>query len=112
LIANNSVNTDKRNPGFFDDTAYGGPGRSAIFGPRGVELAKAGAFETKISASIPMQAFRDKHRIPDLHLKLYQPVFDQYQERYDSGMYLEKLPQSKQEAYKRFLENARWVHYW
>ena len=112
LIANNSVNTGKRNPGFFDDTAYGGPGRSAIFGPRGLELANAGAFETKISATIPMQDFRDKHRIPDLHLKLYQPVFDQYQERYDPSMYLDELPQSKQEAYKKFLENARWVHYW
>jgi predicted amidohydrolase len=112
LIANNSLNTGERNPGFFDDSNYGGPGRSAIFGPRGIEIAKAGAFETKIAASIPIKAFREKHRIPDLHLTLYQPVFDQYQERYDSGLYLKTLPKNKQDAYKRFLENARWVHYW
>ena len=39
MITNNSISTQGRNPGFFEDANYGGPGRSAIFGPRGAELA-------------------------------------------------------------------------
>lgn len=112
LICNNSVNTHGRNPGFFEETAYGGPGRSAIFGPRGIELATAGAFETQRSAPIPIKEFREKHRIPDLHWTLYQPVLEQYQERYDHSMYVEQLPQDKREAFKLFANNARWMHYW
>ncbi|MBT8062789.1 MAG: hypothetical protein KJO85_08895 [Gammaproteobacteria bacterium] len=112
LICNNSVNTQGRNQGFFEDTAYGGPGRSAIFGPRGVELARAGAFETKQVARIPMKEFRGRHRIPDLHYRLYKPVLDQYQERYDPGLYLEYIPKDKRDAFRVFKENARWLHYW
>lgn len=112
LICNNSVNTQGRNPGFFEDTAYGGPGRSAIFGPRGVELAKAGPFETKRVARLPMREFRARHRIPDLHYRMYKPVLDQYQERYDPGLYLHYLPKDKHDAFKMFQENARWLHYW
>ena len=44
LICNNSVSTHDRNPGFLEDTAYGGPGRSAIFGPRGVETGQGQRF--------------------------------------------------------------------
>ena len=112
LICNNSVSTHGRNPGFFEETAYGGPGRSAIFGPRGTELAKAGAFETQRSARIPIQSFREKHRIPDLHWSLYRPVLEQYRERYDHSAYLEELPKDKREAFKLFAANARWMHYW
>jgi predicted amidohydrolase len=112
LIANNSVSTGARNPGFFEETAYGGPGRSAIFGPRGIELAKAGPFETRRMVQIPIKEFRDKHRIPDLHLKLYKPVLDQYQERYDAGLYQSYIPKSGADAYRVFKENARWIHYW
>ncbi len=112
LIANNSVSTGERNPGFFEDANYGGPGRSAIFGPRGVELCKAGPFECKESAMIPIAAFRAKHRIPDLHLHLYRPVLDQYRERYAPGGYLEYLPKDKRDAYRHFQERAKWVHYW
>ena len=82
MITNNSVSTQERLPGFFEDENYGGPGRSAIFGPRGVELAKCGVFETKQAAFMPMAQFRAKHRIPDVHMQIYQPVFEQYRERY------------------------------
>ncbi len=112
MVTNNSVSTGGRNPGFFEDANYGGPGRSAIFGPRGVELCKAGPFETKESAMIPIAAFRAKHRIPDLHLHLYRPVLDQYRERYAPGGYLEYLPKDKRDAFRHFSEKARWVHYW
>lgn len=112
MICNNSVNTGDRNPGFFDDEAYGGSGRSAIFGPRGVEMEKCGPFESKRMVTIPMAQFRAKHRIPDLHLKLYQPVLDQYRERYDPNGYSEYLPKDKRDAFRHFSVRSRWTHYW
>lgn len=112
LICNNSVSTQGRNPGFFEDTNYGGPGRSAIFGPRGLELAKAGMFETKILARLPIAEFRARHRIPDLHLRLYEPVFAQYRERYEPNGYLTYLPKDKRDAFRYFQERSRWTHYW
>ena len=112
MITNNSVSTQGRNPGFFEDTAYGGPGRSAIFGPRGAELVKAGVFECKEMARIPIADFRKTHRIPDCHLKLYQPVFEQYRERYDPNGYAEYLPTDGRDAFRYFLEKSRWTHYW
>jgi predicted amidohydrolase len=112
MIANNCINTGARNPGFFDDANFGGPGRSAIFGPRGVEIVKAGPFETKEMARLPMAEFRAKHRIPDVHMTLYQPVLDQYRERYDKSGYLKYLPKDKRDAFKVFQETSRWTHYW
>jgi predicted amidohydrolase len=112
MICNNSVTTGGRNPGYFDDEAYGGSGRSAIFGPRGVEMEKCGPFETKRMVMIPIAQFRAKHRIPDLHLKLYQPVLDQYRERYDPNGYSEYLPKDKRDAFRHFSERSRWTHYW
>lgn len=112
MIANNSVSTHGRNPGFFEDTAYGGPGRSAIFGPRGVELCQAGVFETKQVTRIPIAQFRQRHRIPDVHMQLYRPVFDQYRERYDPSTYLEYLPKDKRDAFRYFQEKSRWTHFW
>lgn len=112
MIANNSVSTHGRNPGFFEDTNFGGPGRSAIFAPRGVELCKAGAFETKELARIPIAEFRNRHRIPDLHLSLYKPVLDQYQERYAPGGYIDYIPKDKRDAFRYFQERSRWTHYW
>jgi predicted amidohydrolase len=112
MITNNSVSTQGRNPGFFEEEAYGGSGRSAIFGPRGVELAKADVFECKQFAFLPMAEFRKKHRIPDVHMDLYRPVFDAYKTRYDHSSYLEHLPQDKREAFMQFTKSARWTHYW
>jgi len=61
---------------------------------------------------IPMAEFRAKHRIPDLHLKLYQPVLEQYRERYDPNGYSEYLPSDKRDAFRYFSERSRWTHYW
>ncbi len=112
MIANNSVNTGKRMPGFFDDESHGGSGRSAIFGPRGVELVKADVFECKKFAFLPMAEFRAKHRIPDMHMYIYRPVFDQYRTRYDHSSYIDNLPKDKREAFAMFAKNSRWSHYW
>ena len=112
MICNNSVSTQGRNPGFFEEASFGGSGRSAIFAPRGVELCKAGPFETKELARIPIAEFRARHRIPDLHLHLYRPVFDQYQERYAPGGYIDYIPKDKRDAFRYFQERSRWTHYW
>jgi len=112
IIANNSVSTQGRHPGYFEDAAYGGCGRSAIFGPRGTELEKCGEFESKRTSFIAMQDFRNKHRIPDVHMKLYQPVFEQYRTRYDDSLYLEEMPKDKRDAFRLFSEKSRWTHYW
>ena len=112
LVCNNSVSTQGRTAGFFEEEAFGGPGRSAIYGPRGVELAKAGAFETKRLARIPIAEFRARHRIPDLHMQLYRPVLEQYRERYDHSQYLKYLPKDKRDAFRVFQEQSRWTHFW
>jgi predicted amidohydrolase len=112
MITNNSISTQGRHPGFFEDDSYGGAGRSAIFGPRGVELVKASVFECKKFAMIPMAEFRAKHRIPDVHMDIYRPVIDQYRTRYDHSLYLEYLPKDKRDAFRVFKENSRWTHYW
>ena len=115
MIANNSVSLGSdgsKKRSYFDEASYGGSGRSAIFGPRGVEIAKAGPFETKEFAMIPMGAFRKKHRIPDVHMDIYKPVFDQYRARYDHSAYVDYLPQDKREAFANFAKNSRWTHYW
>ena len=112
MIANNSVSTQGRHPGFFEAEGYGEPGQSAIFGPRGVELVKAGPFECKKFAILPMAEFRAKHRIPDVHVDLYQPVYDAYRTRYDHSGYLENMPQDKREAFMQFTKTSRWSHYW
>ncbi len=59
-----------------------------------------------------MKEFRARHRMPDVHLALYRPVFDAYRERYDPGLYSRQLPQDKLEAFKHFQANSRWTHYW
>ncbi|MDH3977332.1 MAG: hypothetical protein OEU86_02360 [Gammaproteobacteria bacterium] len=112
MIANNSVSTQGRHPGFFEAEGYGEPGQSAIFGPRGVELVKAGPFECKKFAILPMAEFRAKHRIPDVHVDLYRPVYDAYRTRYDHSGYLEDMPQDKRAAFMQFTKKSRWSHYW
>jgi predicted amidohydrolase len=112
IATNNAVNTGERLPGFFDDANYGAPGNSAIFGPRGVEIENCGPFETKRLAMIPIAQFRAKHRIPDVHMDIYRPVFDQYRTRYDHSAYLDQPPADKRDASKQFQDNARWVHNW
>jgi predicted amidohydrolase len=112
MICNNSVSTHGRNPGFFEEEAYGGAGRSAIFGPRGVVLEHAGEFETRRTARIPIADFRSRHRIPDVHMHLYRPVLDAYRERYDPNGYADYLPADKREAFMDFQKRSRWTHYW
>ncbi len=113
-LVNNSVSTGSSNPHFFEENAPRNNwiGRSAIFGPRGEVLTEAGVFETKRRAAINMEAYRKKHRIPDLHISIYRHIFNQYRERYDHSAYLDALPQDKVEGARMLKHAARWMNYW
>ena len=99
IIVNNAVSPD--NPGFFDDAGSGG---STIFGPRGEALAEAASkFEQAVTARINMKAYRARHQIPDVHMALYKPVFDQYAPRYRPGLFADYQPTSLEDA-KTYLD--------
>ena len=105
VIVNNAVSPG--NPGFLED-ANGTAGGSAIYGPRGEPLAEATSkFEQCPTARLPMATFRATHQLPDLHLALYQPVFDRYRPRQAPGLFSRYLPTDLKDA-KRYLdeENA------
>ncbi|MEZ5895520.1 MAG: nitrilase-related carbon-nitrogen hydrolase [Parvularculaceae bacterium] len=114
VIVNNSMDVHRPSPDFFAEQApkNGWVGRSAIFGPRGVVLAEADAFETKRRAMLPIGQFRKAHRIPDTHLFLYKHVFDQYKERYDPNLWLNKVPETKKEAADYLKDKFRWTNHW
>lgn len=101
VIVNNAVSPE--NPGFLDD-ANGGAGGTEIHGPRGESLARADSkFEQEVVARLPLGTYRQTHQIPDLHLALYQPVFDRYQPRQAPGLFSRYLPTDLKDA-KRFLD--------
>lgn len=106
VIVNNAVSPD--NPGFLDD-ANGGSGGSAIYGPRGETVAQADSkFEQEVVARLPMAQFRAMHRIPDIHMALYEAAFRQYQPRLAPGLFSEYLPTDLRDA-KRYLDaKDRW----
>ena len=55
-----------------------------------------------------MAQYRSTHRLPDLHLPLYQAAFAAYQTRYAPGLFSEYLPTSLADA-KRYLDSKdRW----
>ena len=106
VIVNNAVSPD--NPGFMPD-AFGGAGGTAIYGPRGNALAEADSkFEQQAVATIPLAEFRARHKIPDVHMALYSPVFNAYRPRFVPGLFTDEQPASLLDA-KTYLEGKdRW----
>jgi predicted amidohydrolase len=106
VIVNNAVSPD--NPGFMDD-AGGDAGGTAIYGPRGELLAEAGSkFEQDVVARIPIGQFRATHRIPDVHMALYESAFARYRPRHEPGLFSAYLPKDLRDA-KRYLDSKdRW----
>lgn len=101
VIVNNAVSPE--NPGFLDD-ANGGAGGTAIYGPRGEVLARADSkFEQEVVARLPLAQYRATHQLPDVHLALYQPVFERYVPRQAPGLFAQYLPKDLKDA-KRFLD--------
>ncbi len=105
IIVNNAVSPT--NPNFFEDSGGGG---STIFGPRGEVLAEArNAFEQDVTARIDMKAFRARHKLPDVHKALYQPIYDQYQPRYAPGLFKDFQPPSLEDAKPYLDKHNRWT---
>jgi len=78
--------------------------QSRIAAHRGEALAEADSkFEQEVVARLPLASYRQTHQIPDLHLALYQPVFDRYQPRQAPGLFSRYLPTDLKDA-KRFLD--------
>lgn len=109
VIVNNSLNSYPERTNFEEHAPQNDwVGRSSIFGPKGVVLAKADIFETKRRTVIRMQEYRDVHRIPDVHFSLYKHVYEQYRERYDPNFWLEYIPTDKRDAARFLADKARW----
>lgn len=101
VICNNAVSPD--NPHFLDD-AGGRSGGTAIYGPRGEVVAKAGSkFEQSVEARIPMATFRAGRRIPDVHMALYLDAFAAYRPRFAPGLFSAYQPTDLKDA-KRYLD--------
>ncbi len=106
VIVNNAVSPG--NPGFLDDPG-GRSGGTAIYGPRGEVVAKAGSkFEQDVEARIPMAPFRAGRRIPEVHMPLYEAAFRRYRPRHAPGLFTAYQPTDLRDA-KRYLdEKDRW----
>jgi predicted amidohydrolase len=106
----NCVNTGGANPGFLEETASanGRIGRSAVFEPGGKIMTEAGVFETRRRATIPIASFRQNRKIPDVHLMLYKPVYEQYVERWKPNSYADELPPTRLDAAKRLKQTSNW----
>ncbi len=106
VIVNNAVSPE--NPGFMDD-AFGAAGGTAIYDPRGKTLAIADSkFEQQVISRIPLASFRARHKIPDVHMALYEPVFQAYEPRFGPGLFTDYQPTSLRDA-KHYLDRQdRW----
>lgn len=101
VIVNNAVSPE--NPNFMDDE-NGASGGTAVYGPRGEVVARAESkFEQSVVARVPIGAFRAGHRLPDVHMALYAPVFSRYHPRYAPGLFSAYRPTSLKDA-KRYLD--------
>jgi len=113
VIVNNSLNTYPDRSNFEEHAPRNNwVGRSSIFGPKGVVLAEADAFETKRRVVINMAEFRQEHKIPDVQFSLYRHIYEQYKERFDPNMYLDYLPTDGRDASRFLKDKARWQNYW
>lgn len=104
-IANNAISPG--NPGFLEDN--GGAGGSAVYGPDGAMMKHANSkMETVVNVTLPMAAFRKRHRLPYVHMDLYRPVFDAYQNRFGPNLFSKYLPEDTTDAYEYLKDKGLW----
>jgi predicted amidohydrolase len=103
-ICNNAASPN--NGLYFEDAGGGG---SAIYDPMGEELAKAPtAFETNVTARIPIRDFRARHRQPIVHTELVMPVYEAYRSKYPPSLFGRYQPRSIEDAGRYLADKARW----
>ncbi len=103
-VANNAASPE--NPYYFADAGGGG---SAIYAPDGdvMNIAET-AFETLVSARIPIANFRARNRQPIVHSELFLPVFEQYRSRYGPNLFAEYQPKDTRDSGRYLRDKARW----
>jgi predicted amidohydrolase len=105
-ICNNSISPGNR--GIWEDAGGGG---SAVYDPRGEIIAKAqSGAEQEVDATIPIGAYRGRHRIPEISWPLYAPVYARYVNNYPPSMFTKYLPPTLSDAarYLRDPKNRNW----
>ncbi|MBK6597682.1 MAG: hypothetical protein IPG25_07175 [Proteobacteria bacterium] len=103
-IVNQAIS--RGNPGSFDDVRSGG---SAIFGPDGQVLARANsANEGPVLARIPIKAFREGRRIPNIHASLYRRLYDEYAEAYPPNLFAAYQPTDGLDSANYLRDKRRW----
>jgi predicted amidohydrolase len=104
-VCNNAVS--EGNPGFLPDN--GGAGGSAIYGPDGEIMDEANSeHETIVTASLPMASFRQRHTPPYVHMDLYRPIFDAYENRYPPNLFADYIPTDTSDAYQYLKDKGIW----
>ncbi len=103
-VANNAASPG--NGLYFEDA---GGGESAIYGPDGKAMDTAPtAFETLVTARIPIRDFRARHRQPIIHTELVMPVFEQYRSRYGPNLFSGYQPKNLADSTRYLADKARW----
>lgn len=103
-IANNAASPD--NGLYFEDAGGGG---TAIYDPSGKEMNKAKtAFETNVTARIPIADFRTRNRQPIVHSELFMPVFEQYRSKYGPNLFSAYQPKNTRDSGRYLRDKARW----
>ena len=103
-IVNQSISRDS--PGSFEDVRAGG---SAIYGPNGELLGRANSVnEGPVLARIPIRAFREKRRIPNVHAALYRALYAQYVEPYPPNLFSAYQPTDGFDSARYLGDKRRW----
>ena len=103
-IANNAASPN--NGLYFEDA---GGGNSAVYDPAGDLIDSAPtAFETLVTARIPIAQFRARHRQPIVHTELIQPVFDAYRSKYAPSLFSAYQPKDIQDSGRYLKDKTRW----
>lgn len=103
-IANNAATPN--NGLYFEDA---GGGESAIYGPDGNAMNTAPtAFETLVTARIPIKDFRARHRQPIVHTELVMPVFEAYRSKYPPSVFSKYQPKDLEDSSRYLADKARW----
>jgi predicted amidohydrolase len=103
-IANNAATPN--NGLYFEDA---GGGESAIYGPDGIAMTTAPtAFETLVTARIPIKDFRARHRQPIVHTELVMPVFEAYRSKYPPSVFSKYQPKDLEDSSRYLADKARW----
>ncbi|NJD33184.1 MAG: hypothetical protein FIB04_15000 [Gammaproteobacteria bacterium] len=105
-ICNNAISPGNR--GIWENAGGGG---SAVYDPRGEIMAKAeSGAEQEVDATIPIGAYRARHRLPEISWPMYAPVYARYVNNYPPSMFTKNLPPTLADAAKllRDPKNRNW----